>query len=159
MRALYWKCRARLNYWLARRLMKWEWFVRQPALWRWMEGQFARLAALGDVAAQDFYGHILLFRGQGLAAKEEGMRLLRLAAERGSGKAAFQLGVQALKGGLGQVPNAAKARAYWEAAAQAGHPLAAVELVRLLESGGPGLSPDPQRAAELAARFSIKSPC
>ena len=41
------------------------------------------MAALGDVKAQSFYGHILYFRGQGFGARQEGARLLRLAAEAG----------------------------------------------------------------------------
>jgi hypothetical protein len=46
--------------------------VRPPARgWRWLEGQFARMANLGDVGAQSFYGHILTFRGVGLGAREE----------------------------------------------------------------------------------------
>ena len=72
-----WRLKARLSYWLARKLFHWRWCVRQPRLWRWMEGQFARMANLGDTDAQSFYGHILAFRGQGLGAKEEGVRLLR----------------------------------------------------------------------------------
>lgn len=64
--------KARLAYWLARRLFHWSWFVRQPRGWRWLEGQFARMANLGDVGAQSFYGHILTFRGVGLGAREEG---------------------------------------------------------------------------------------
>ena len=76
---MLWSLRARLGYLLARRLLGWPWLVKQPRAWQWMQGQFSRMAALGDVAAQSFYGHLLLFRGQGLGAREEGMRLLRLA--------------------------------------------------------------------------------
>ena len=61
-----WRLKARFSYWLARKLFHWRWCVRQPRLWRWMEGQFARMANLGDTDAQSFYGHILAFRGQGL---------------------------------------------------------------------------------------------
>lgn len=77
---MFLKLKARAGYWLARRLFHWSWFVRQPRGWSWLEGQFARMANLGDAGAQSFYGHILAFRGVGLGAREEGVRLLRLAA-------------------------------------------------------------------------------
>ena len=53
------RLRARLGYLTARKLMTSHYAVQQPKIWRWMEGQFARMAALGDVSAQSFYGHIL----------------------------------------------------------------------------------------------------
>ena len=58
---MLWELRARAGYFIARKLMASRQAVRQPKLWRWMEGQFARMAALGDVKAQSFYGHILTF--------------------------------------------------------------------------------------------------
>lgn len=137
-----WRLRARLGYWVARRLFHWRWFMRQPRAWAWMQGQFARQAALGHVPAQSFYGHILLFRGQGFGAREEGLRLLRLAATGGDGKAAYQLGVQCLAGDSRQAPDAAEAARWWARAAEAGHPLAAQRLSQLYREGGPGLAAD-----------------
>lgn len=75
------RLKARLGYGVARKLFHQSWCVRQPRIWGWMEGQFARMSNLGDTGAQSFYGHILAFRGQGLGAREEGVRLLRLAAQ------------------------------------------------------------------------------
>ena len=141
--------RARLGYWLARRLFHQSWCVRQPRIWQWMEGQFARKANLGDIRAQSFYGHILAFRGQGLGAREEGVRLLRLAALGGDGKAAYQVGVFSLAGTPSKAPDAAEAVRWWTIAAKAGHPLAASRLVALYEQGGPGVLADP----ELAQRY------
>ena len=143
---MLWRFRARLSYWLARKLFHRPWCVRQPRLWRWMEGQFARMANLGDTRAQSFYGHILAFRGQGLGAKEEGMRLLRLAALSGDGKAAYQVGVFSLAGTLSKTPDAAEAARWWTMAAKAGHPLAAHKLSALYLQGGPGLLADPELA-------------
>ena len=145
--------RARLTYALARRLFHWSWLVKQPRAWRWMEGQFARMANLGDVAAQSFYGHILLFRGQGFGAREEGIRLLRLAAGAGDGKSAYQLGVLSLAGDSRQAPDAVVAARYWSLAADAGHPLAAQRLAELYRQGASGLPAD----AELAARCSERA--
>ena len=149
---LLWRLRALTGYWLARRLFHWPWLLRQPRAWGWMEGQFARMARLGDAGAQDFYGHVLLFRGEGLAAREEGLRLLRQAAAQGRLKAAFQLGVQALKGSARQAPDAAEARRWWQQAADGGHPLAALKLAQLLREGAPGLPADPEAAERLATR-------
>lgn len=143
---MLWRFKARLSYWLARKLFRWSWCVRQPRIWRWMEGQFARMANLGDTRAQSFYGHILAFRGQGLGAKEEGIRLLRLAALSGDAKAAYQVGVFSLAGSLGKTPDAAEAARWWTMAVKAGHPLAAHKLAMLYQEGGPGLLADPQLA-------------
>jgi hypothetical protein len=49
---MLWRIKARAGYWLARRLFHWSWFVRQPRGWSWLEGQFARMANLGDVDAR-----------------------------------------------------------------------------------------------------------
>ncbi|WP_439861429.1 sel1 repeat family protein [Pseudomonas sp. MBLB4136] len=146
------RLRARLGYALARRLFHWSWWVRQPRAWRWLEGRFARMANLGDVAAQSFYGHILLFRGQGLGARDEGVRLLRLAAAGGDGKAAYQLGVQSLAGDARQAPDGRQAARWWTLASEAGHPLATRRLAALYRDGGPGLPADGAAAARLAAR-------
>lgn len=128
---MLWRLRARLSYWLARRLFHWPRLMRQPRVWRWMEGQFARTANLGDVSAQSFYGHILTFRGQGLGAREEGIRLMRLAATAGDGKAAYQLGVISLAGDARNAPDPVEAARWWTLAVQAGHPLAALKLEQL----------------------------
>lgn len=143
--------RARMGYEVARQMFHRPWLMRQPRVWRWMEGQFARLANLGDTRAQSFYGHILAFRGQGLSAREEGRRLLRLAALGGDGKAAYQVGVFSLAGSLGRAPDAVEAASWWERAVKAGHPLALLKLVALYEQGGPGLLPNPERAQQYRA--------
>ena len=132
------RIKARAWYWLARRLFHWTWAVRQPKVWGWMESQFSRMANLGDVGAQSFYGHILTFRGVGIGAREEGVRLLRLAALAGDGKAAYQVGVISLAGTPSKAPDAAEAARWWTMAAKAGHPLAEIKLKQLESSGGSG---------------------
>ena len=134
--------RARLGYVLARRLFHWSWLVKQPRAWRWMEGQFARMANLGDTQAQSFYGHILLFRGQGLAARNEGRRLLALAAKAGDAKAAYQLGVLSLAGDTQHAADVQQAIDWWTQAANAGHPAAAYRLAELYRAGAPGIPVD-----------------
>lgn len=138
--------KVRVGYEVARRLFHQPWLMRQPRIWRWMEGQFARMANVGDTQAQSFYGHILAFRGQGLGAREEGVRLLRLAALGGDGKAAYQVGVFSLGGSPSRAPDAAEAVRWWKMAAKAGHPLAALKLAEVYQHGGPGLPVNPERA-------------
>lgn len=147
------RLRARLSYLVARRLFRWSWLLKQPRAWQWLEGQFARMANLGDVDAQSFYGHILLFRGQGLGARQEGIRLLRLAATAGDGKAAYRLGVLSLAGDTQHAPDAAEAARWWTLGANAGHPLAAQRLADLYREGAAGVAVD----AELAARFAAQA--
>jgi TPR repeat protein len=145
------KARARAGYWSARKLLGVRWAVRQPKLWRWMEGQFSRMAAIGDPKAQSFYGHILLFRGQGYGARQDGIRLLRLAAEGGDAKAAYQMGVISLGEDANHGPDGAQAARWWKIAAEAGHPLAATRLAQLYTAGGYGLVPDRQQAERYKA--------
>lgn len=149
----WWRLRARLGYALARRLFHWRWLMGQPRAWRWMEGQFSRMASLGHVPAQSFYGHLLMFRGQGFGAREEGLRLLRLAAQAGDSKAAYQLGVSSLAGSPGQEPDGQEAARWWTLAAQAGHPLAARKLADLYRQGGHGLNAD----AGMAERYNRRA--
>ena len=142
-----WRFWITLSYWLARRLFHCPWFVRQPWGWRWLERQYSRMARLGDAGAMGFYGHILLFRGRGMAARDEGLRLLRQAAEGGDATAAYQMGVVSLAGALDRAPDAVAALHWWGMALAAGHPMAAFMLAQLYRQGGPGLAPDAERAA------------
>ena len=148
------RIRARAGYWIARKLMVSRRAVQQPKLWRWMEGQFARMAGLGNTGAQSFYGHILLFRGQGYGAKREGIRLLRLAAEAGDAKAAYQMGVVSLSEDASHGPDGVQAAYWWKRAVEAGHPLAATRLAQLYAAGGHGLASDMQQAEHYKARAS-----
>ncbi|WP_217477073.1 tetratricopeptide repeat protein [Stutzerimonas stutzeri] len=140
------KVRARVGYGVARKLLGVRRAVQQPKLWRWMEGQFARMAAIGDPKAQSFYGHMLLFRGQGYGARREGIRLLCLAAERGDAKAAYQMGVISLSEDATHGPDGVQAARWWKLADEAGHPLAATRLAQLYSAGGHGLPADRQQA-------------
>ncbi len=77
---------------------------------------------------------------------------MRLAATAGDHKAAYQLGVQSLKGDTRHAGDAQEAARYWGQAAEAGHPLAARKLGELYRSGGPGLEPDVAQAERYETR-------
>ncbi|MNP73144.1 hypothetical protein D3C76_1698150 [compost metagenome] len=65
------------------------------------------------------------------------MRLLRLAALAGDGKAAYQVGVICLAGSPGKAPDPLDAARFWSIAAKAGHPLAQIKLEALRASSAP----------------------
>jgi TPR repeat protein len=146
--------RARLGYLVARHLFHWAWLVKQPPAWRWLEGQFSRMANLGNTQAQSFYGHILLFRGQGLGARNEGRRLLSLAAQSGDAKAAYQLGVLSLTGDTQHPVDVQQAIDWWTLAANVGHPAAAHRLAELYRAGAPGVAANAALAEHFAALSS-----
>lgn len=152
---LFAKLRAQVGYAVARKLFNQRWAVENQRVWVWMQERFARMSSYDDVAARAFYGHVLLHRGQGLAAQNEGLRLLRLAAEAGDAKSAYQVGVQCLKGSLNEPANALQAAHWWELAGQAGHPLALQRLLELYEEGGPQLPASAEDAQRIKQQIAV----
>ncbi|MEN0105918.1 MAG: sel1 repeat family protein [Pseudomonas sp.] len=150
---MYWRLKARLGYALARRLLGWPALVKQPRVWAWMEGQFARMAALDVVAARSVYGLLRGFRGRGVGGRVVGIRLLGKAAAAGDAKSAYQLGVFSLAGDTRNAPDGPAAARWWTVAADAGHPLAARRLAELYTQGEHGLPAD----AQLAERYSRRA--
>ena len=144
--------RVGIGYFVARKLMRFSALVKNPSVWRWMEGQFARKAALGSVEAQRFYGHILLHRGQGIGARQEGVRLLRLAANAGDARSAYQLGVLALTGDLDKDADYSQVVVWWTQAAEHGHALAAKRLADLYREGNAQIAVDLALAEQFDAR-------
>lgn len=124
---MLWSLRSTLGYLVARLLFRVRAAVQYPPLWQWMQGQYTRKANLGDPQAQSFYGHILLFRGQGPWAREEGIRLLTQAASAGEPKAAYQMGMICLKGD-NRPADPSQAQHWFAQAAAAGHPAAQARL-------------------------------
>lgn len=149
------KLRTQIGYRIARKLFNQRWAVENPRVWQWMQERFARMSRYDDVEARAFYGHVLLHRGQGMAAKNEGLRLLRLAAQAGDAKAAYQLGVQSLAGSLTEPANALQAAHWWELAGAAGHPLALQRLLQLYQEGGPQLPASAEDAQRIAEQLAV----
>ncbi len=152
---LFAKLRTQTGYALARRLFNQRWAVENPRIWQWMQERFARMSSYDDVEARAFYGHILLHRGQGLAAKNEGLRLLRLAGEAGDAKSAYQVGVHALKGSLNEPADAVEAVYWMELAGRAGHPLALRRLLELYEQGAPQLPASAEDAQRIKEQLAV----
>lgn len=152
---LFAKLRTQLGYTVARKLFNQRWAVENQRVWQWMQERFARMSQYDDVSARAFYGHVLLHRGQGLAAKNEGLRLLRLAAEAGDAKSAYQLGLQSLTGSLNEAANALQAAHWWELAGRAGHPLALQRLLELYEQGGPQLPANADDARRIKQELAV----
>ncbi len=152
---LFAKLRTQIGYSIARKLFNQRWAVENQRIWQWMQARFARMSGYDDRDARAFYGHVLLHRGQGVAAKSEGLRLLRLAAEAGDAKSAYQLGVHSLAGSLTEPANALKTAHWWELAGRAGHPLALQRLQQLYEEGGPQLEASPADAQRIAQQLAV----
>ncbi len=140
------KWRAQLTYWLARRLFTKKWAINNDRLWEWMQGQFARMAAFEDVAARSFYGHLLLHKGSGQAARNEGLRLLALAANAGDAKSSYQLGVHAMRLEQETMADPLQAARWLELSLEQGHPLAADRLLQLYADDGPPQTKNPAQA-------------
>jgi len=121
--------RAKLGYWLARHLFGKRWAQENPRLWGWMQTQYARMATTGHRDAQAFYGHLLYYKGQGPGAKHEGLRFLRMAAEQGDAKAAYQIGMHHLP------TNPSEAKTWFERALELEHPMAETQLAKLNHAG------------------------
>lgn len=153
---LFAKLRAQVGYRIARKLFNQRWAVENPRVWQWMQERFARMSRYDNVAARAFYGHVLLHRGQGFAAKNEGLRLLRLAAEAGDAKSAYQLGLHALSGTLNEPADALLAAHWWELAGRAGHPLALQRLLALYEQGAPQLAPSAENAERIRRQLALE---
>ena len=152
---LFSKLRAQIGYAVARKLFNQRWAVENKRIWQWMQERFARMSSYDDVSARAFYGHVLLHRGQGLADKNEWLRFLRLAAEAGDAKSAYQLGLQSLTGSLNQPADALQAAHWWELAGRAGHPLALQRLLQLYEQGGPQLPASAEDALRIKQQLAI----
>ena len=152
---LFAKLRAQVGYAIARKLFNQRWAVENQRVWQWMQERFARMSSYDNVQARSFYGHVLLHRGQGLGAKNEGLRLLRLAADAGDSKSAYQLGLESLNGSLNEPANALQAAHWWEIAGRAGHPLALKRLIELYEQGGPQLPASAEDAQRIKQQLAV----
>lgn len=119
-----------------------------------------RLAADNDSRrALSVYGHLLHFRGEGVANRIQGAIYLQRAAAQGDTKALYQMGRIYEQGYEHYFPvNAQKAVAAYRQAAQQGHPLALKRMANLYAEGGLGESPDPVQHARWQQQLDRLSP-
>ena len=113
-----------------------------------MQTQFSRMATYDDVAARAFMATIVA-QGQGMGARNEGVRLLRLAAQAGDAKSAYQLGVYSLQDNIHQAGDPQQAADWFELALQHGHPAAGIKLLELYAEDGPAQTSDAKKAERI----------
>lgn len=114
----------------------------------------------GNRRALSIYGHLLHFRGEGVANRVQGAIYLQRAADKGDMKALFQMGRIHEQGFELQFPVAPeRALKAYRRAAELGHPLAIKRMVEIYRDGGLGEVADAgqlgywqQRLPELPAR-------
>ncbi len=101
---------------------------------------FRYAADHGSTRALSVYGHLLLFRGEGVENRIQGALYVQQAAQQGDRKAAYQVGKLYEEGFHSFVVNPAKALQFYTQAAEAGHILAVNRLIQVYEHGELGES-------------------
>jgi TPR repeat protein len=136
-----------LVFWLAYGLFRMRW-LKGSRRRHLLAMKLFRLAAdNGHHRALSVYGHLLHFRGDGIANRIQGAIYLQLAADKGDSKACYQMGRIFEQGFEHQFPvDEARALHYYSRAAEQQHPLAARRLADVYRGGELGQSADPQAA-------------
>lgn len=116
-----------------------------------------RFAADNDSRrALSVYGHLLHFRGDGLANRIQGALYLERAADKGDAKACYQLGRICEQGFEHRFPpDAARALHYYRRAAEQRHPLALRRLIEVYRDGDLGQAPDAAEASRWEALVQV----
>ncbi|NVK39828.1 MAG: sel1 repeat family protein [Oceanospirillaceae bacterium] len=115
-----------------------------------------RFAADNDCRrALSVYGHLLHFRGDGIANRIQGALYLERAADKGDAKACYQLGRICEQGFEHRFPvNNARALHYYRRAAALRHPLALRRLIEVYRDGALGQAPDSAEASRWEAMIA-----
>lgn len=111
-----------------------------------------RLAAdNGSRRALSVYGHLLHFRGDGIASRIQGAIYLERAADKGDARAGYQMGRICEQGFEHRFPpDNRRALHYYRLAGEQGHPLAVQRLFEVYRDGGLGERPDAGEAERWA---------
>ncbi len=134
-------------FWLAYGLFRLPW-LRSSRHRHTLAMKLFRLAAEhGHRRALSVYGHLLHFRGEGIANRIQGAIYLQQAADKGDSKACYQMG-RIFEQGFEHrfVVDTARALYYYRHAAEQQHPLALRRLVDACRNGELGQVVDPLAA-------------
>ncbi len=134
-------------FWLAYGLFRMRW-LKSSRRKHLLAMQLFRLAAdSGQRRALSVYGHLLHFRGEGIASRIQGAIYLQQAADKGDSKACYQMG-RVYETGFEHhfPPDPAKSLHYYRFAAEQQHPLAVRRLAAVYRKGELGQAADLQAA-------------
>ncbi|ANG63980.1 hypothetical protein A8C75_16885 [Marinobacterium aestuarii] len=134
-------------FWLAYGLFRMRW-LKSSRRRHLLAMKLFRLAAdNGHRRALSVYGHLLHFRGEGIANRIQGAIYLQLAADKGDSKACYQMGRICEQGFEHRFPvDEARALHYYRLAAEQLHPLAVRRLADVYRDGELGQNADGQAA-------------
>lgn len=126
---------APLMGWIAFQLFRFPWFKKSRLKHRLVMKLFRYAAEYGSVRALSVYGHLLFFRGEGMANRVQGALYIERAADKGESKAAYQMGKIFEEGYQNYPVNPDRAVKYYSVSAQTGHILAIRRLVDVYSNG------------------------
>lgn len=146
---------APLLFWIAYGLFRSPLARRSPTNHTLVMKLFRYAADNGSRRALSVYGHLLHFRGDGVQNRIQGGIYLQQAAGKGDMKAQYQMG-RIFEHGFEHyfAVDADKALAFYQQAAEQGHPLAINRLVEIFEQGGLGLEPNAEMAQQWRERHA-----
>ena len=121
--------------WLAFQLFRFPLFKKSQIKHRLVMKLFRYAADNGSVRALSVYGHLLLFRGEGVTNRIQGVIYIERAADKGDSKAAYQMGKIFEEGYQNYPVNPDKAVKYYRKSADSGHMLAIRRLVDVYNNG------------------------
>nr|WP_067286613.1 tetratricopeptide repeat protein [Marinobacterium profundum] len=136
-----------LVFWLAYGIFRMRWLKSSRRRHRLAMELFRLAADHGHCRALSVYGHLLHFRGDGIANRIQGAIYLQQAADKGDSKACYQMG-RIFEQGFEHhfPPDLAKSLHYYRLAAEQQHPLAVRRLADVYRKGELGQSADPHAA-------------
>ncbi len=148
------KVMAPVVFWLAYGIFRMRW-LKASRHRHLLAMKLFRLAAdNGHRRALSVYGHLLHFRGDGIANRVQGAIYLQLAADKGDSKACYQMG-RIFEQGFEHrfVADTAKALHYYRRAAEQQHPLALRRLADVYRDGELGQAVDLETAQRWEAQI------
>ncbi|GGO82113.1 hypothetical protein GCM10011348_22730 [Marinobacterium nitratireducens] len=145
---------APLIFWLAYGLFRSKLLRSSRRKHDWVMKLFRFAADNDNRRALSVYGHLLHFRGDGIANRIQGALYLERAADKGDAKACYQMGRICEQGFEHRFPSdAVRALHYYRRAAELKHPLALRRLIDVYRDGELGQTPDSAEVARWEAKI------